>query len=73
MADQASTLIIACGAIAHELIAVTRANRLAQLVRSTDEFFISQAGQWLAVGVGSDRFAQTLKDGWRKINKLSGT
>ncbi len=50
-----------------------RANRLAQLVRSTDEFFISQAGQWLAVGVVSDRFAQTFKDGWSKLNKLSGT
>nr|WP_314873469.1 hypothetical protein [uncultured Pseudomonas sp.] len=50
-----------------------RANRLAQLVRSTDEFFVSQAGQWLAVGVVSDRFAQTFKDGWSKLNKLSGT
>ncbi|WP_063542882.1 hypothetical protein [Pseudomonas putida] len=43
-----------------------------QLCESTDAFFISQTGQWIAVGIVSDHFALTFKDGWSKLNKLSG-
>lgn len=43
-----------------------------QLCESTDAFFISQTGQWIAVGIVSDHFALTFKDGWSKLNTLSG-
>ncbi|MFJ9991617.1 hypothetical protein ACIQSO_12830 [Pseudomonas putida] len=46
---------------------------LPQLCETTDEFFISQSGQWQAVSIVSDRFVQTFKDGWSKLNRLSGT
>ncbi|MGW7775953.1 hypothetical protein ACTWM0_23815 [Pseudomonas machongensis] len=46
---------------------------LPQLCETTDEFFVSQSGQWQAVSIVSDRFVQTFKDGWSKLNRLSGT
>ncbi len=49
-----------------------RKNRLAQLVRSVDEFFIRQTAQWHAVTIVSDRFNKSFADGWSKLNKLSG-
>lgn len=49
-----------------------RKNRLAQLIRSVDEFFIRQAAQWHAVTTVSDRFNKSFADGWSKLNKLSG-
>ena len=52
---------------------VLRANRLRQLRESTDAFFIGQAGQWHAVGIVCERFTQTFKEGWSKLNTLSGT
>lgn len=53
--------------------ATLRRNRLQQIVRATDEFFVTQTAEWLAVGLVSDRFAQTFNQGWSKLNKLSGT
>ncbi|HGM5582665.1 TPA: hypothetical protein ACKP22_004386 [Pseudomonas putida] len=50
----------------------TRDYLFSQLCESTDAFFISQAGQWLAVGIVSDHFTLTFKDGWSKLNTLSG-
>ncbi|MDH0647770.1 hypothetical protein N5D48_16210 [Pseudomonas sp. GD03858] len=49
-----------------------RRNRLAQLVSATDQFFVTQAAEWLAVGAVSQAFAQVFNDGWSKLNKLSG-
>jgi len=49
-----------------------RRNRLAQLVRSVDEFFIRQSAQWNAVTIVSGRFNKSFADGWSKLNKLSG-
>jgi len=50
-----------------------RKNRLARLIESTDEFFITQAGEWNAVTIVSDKFTQNFADGWSKLNNLSGT
>ncbi|WP_194788759.1 tyrosyl-tRNA deacylase [Pseudomonas sp. UFMG81] len=50
-----------------------RRNRLAQLVLSTDQFFVTQAAEWLAVGAISADFVQVFNDGWSKLNSLSGT
>ncbi len=52
---------------------VIRKNRFAQLVRSVDEFFVRQAGQWHAVAVVCDRFNRSFSEGWTKLNKLNGT
>jgi hypothetical protein len=52
--------------------AVLRTNRLKGIVTSTDQFFITQAAEWLAVGVVSERFAQMFNEGWSTLNKLSG-
>lgn len=49
-----------------------RKSRLEAIRLSTDEFFVSQAAEWLAVGVVSERFVQLFNDGWSKLNKLSG-
>jgi hypothetical protein len=49
-----------------------RKNRLAQVVRSVDEFFIRQTAEWRAVSLVSDRFVQAFSEGWSKLNKLSG-
>lgn len=49
-----------------------RTHRLTRLSQATDEFFIEQAGQWLAVGKVSAIFADTFKDGWSKLNQLNG-
>ncbi|AZL68349.1 MULTISPECIES: coiled-coil domain-containing protein [Pseudomonas] len=50
-----------------------RRNRLAQLVLATDQFFVTQAAEWLAVSAVSEDFVQVFNDGWSKLNKLSGT
>ncbi|TFF38615.1 tyrosyl-tRNA deacylase [Pseudomonas sp. RIT623] len=50
-----------------------RRNRLNQLIATTDRFFVTQAGQWHAVGAVSAEFAQIFNDGWSKLNKLSGS
>ncbi|WP_421400293.1 tyrosyl-tRNA deacylase [Agrobacterium fabrum] len=52
---------------------VIRKNRFAQLVRSVDEFFVRQTGQWHAVSVVCDRFNRSFAEGWTKLNKLNGT
>jgi len=49
-----------------------RKNRLAQLIKSIDEFFVRQTAQWYAVTIVSDKFNQSFADGWSKLNKLSG-
>ncbi|WP_454702168.1 tyrosyl-tRNA deacylase [Agrobacterium burrii] len=51
---------------------VIRKNRFAQLVRSVDEFFVRQTGQWHAVVIVCDRFSRSFADGWSKLNKLQG-
>lgn len=48
-------------------------SRLEQLLRSTDEFFIRQAGEWRAVGVVSDAFNRSFADGFSKLNGLQGS
>lgn len=53
-------------------VEVIRKNRLAQLVRSVDDFFIKQTAEWRAAGVVADRFSRSFADGWSKLNKLSG-
>lgn len=50
-----------------------RRNRLAQLVLATDQFFVTQAAEWLAVNAVSEDFVQVFNDGWSKLNTLSGT
>jgi hypothetical protein len=52
--------------------ATLRKNALANLIQSTDEFFITQAGQWHATHVVTDKFNRTFADGWSKLNKLNG-
>lgn len=53
--------------------AVLRENRLKNLRTTTDEFFVTQTAEWLAVGVVSDRFVDLFQNGWSKLNTLSGT
>ena len=53
--------------------AALRRNRLNQLIATTDRFFVTQSGQWHAVGAVSAEFAQIFNDGWSKLNKLSGS
>lgn len=45
---------------------------LERLLRSTDEFFIRQAGEWRAVGVVSEAFNNSFADGFTKLNGLAG-
>jgi hypothetical protein len=52
--------------------ATLRKNALANLVKSTDDFFINQTGQWSAAHVVADKFNKAFADGWSKLNKLSG-
>lgn len=49
-----------------------RANRLKELLKSVDVFFIKQAGEWSATHTVSDKFNQSFSSGWSKLNKLSG-
>lgn len=46
-------------------------NRLEHLLKKTDELFIEQAGQWLAVEKMANLFAGTFKQGWNRLNDLS--
>ncbi len=45
---------------------------LERIVRSTDEFFIRQTGEWRAVGVVSEAFNKSFTDGFTKLNGLQG-
>lgn len=49
-----------------------RKHRLEAIRLNTDEFFVTQAAEWLAVGMVSTRFAQLFNDGWSKLNRLAG-
>ena len=71
VADDAAHQIKAIDNVAE--LEVIRKNRLAQLVRSVNEFFVRQTAQWYAVGTVSDRFNRSFADGWSKLNKLQGT
>lgn len=44
-----------------------------KIKRITDDFFITQTAEWQAVEVVSTKFVDNFKDGWSKLNKLSGT
>ncbi len=44
-----------------------------RIKRNTNDFFITQTAEWQAVGIVSARFVDNFKDGWSKLNKLSGT
>lgn len=70
VADDAEHQIKAIDNVAE--LEVIRKNRLAQLVRSVNEFFVRQTGQWYAVATVSDRFNRSFADGWSKLNKLQG-
>ncbi len=50
-----------------------RERALAQVILSTDGFFIRQSGEWNAVTIVCDKFARNFADGWSKLNKLNGT
>lgn len=41
--------------------------------RNTNDFFVTQTAEWQAVEVVSAKFIDNFKDGWSKLNKLSGT
>jgi hypothetical protein len=43
-----------------------------RIKRNTDDFFITQAAQWEAAEVVSVKFVDNFKDGWSKLNRLSG-
>ena len=70
IADDAQHQISGIESVAE--LEVIRKNRFAQLVRSVDEFFVRQTGQWHAVVIVCDRFSRSFADGWSKLNKLSG-
>ncbi|MCZ7447922.1 tyrosyl-tRNA deacylase [Agrobacterium rhizogenes] len=70
VADDAQHQINAIDNVAE--LEVIRKNRLAQLVRSVNEFFVRQTAQWYAVVTVSDRFNRSFADGWSKLNKLQG-
>ncbi len=70
IADEADHQVTSIDNVAQ--LETIRKNRLAQLVRSVDEFFIRQSAQWNAVTIVSDRFNKSFADGWSKLNKLSG-
>lgn len=44
-----------------------------RIKRNTNDFFITQTAEWQAVGIVSAKFVDNFKDGWSKLNKLSGT
>lgn len=44
-----------------------------RIKRNTSDFFITQTAEWQAVGIVSAKFVDNFKDGWSKLNKLSGT
>lgn len=45
---------------------------LKNLLLSTDEFFIRQAGEWHATWFVAEKFNHCFDSGWSKLNKLSG-
>lgn len=44
-----------------------------RVIHNTDDFFVTQTAQWQAVEIVSAKFVDNFKDGWSKLNKLSGT
>lgn len=70
VADDAGHQVKAIDNVAE--LEVIRKNRLAQLVRSVNEFFVRQTAQWYAVGTVSERFNRSFADGWSKLNRLQG-
>ncbi|AIU88534.1 tyrosyl-tRNA deacylase [Pectobacterium odoriferum] len=44
-----------------------------RIKRNTNDFFITQTAEWQAVSIVSAKFVDNFKDGWSKLNKLSGT
>ncbi|MCP8898462.1 tyrosyl-tRNA deacylase [Gilvimarinus xylanilyticus] len=52
---------------------VAQRSRLsARIKRNTDDFFASQTAEWQAVEIVSGKFADNFKQGWSKLNKLTG-
>ena len=49
-----------------------RKHKRAMVIASTDEFFIEQTAQWLAVSHVCQVFAKNFEEGWSKLNTLSG-
>ncbi|PKH01047.1 tyrosyl-tRNA deacylase [Psychromonas sp. MB-3u-54] len=43
-----------------------------RIKRNTNDFFITQTAEWQAVEVVSAKFIDNFKDGWSKLNQLSG-
>lgn len=44
-----------------------------RIKRNTDDFFVTQTADWQAVEIVSAKFVDNFKEGWSKLNKLSGT
>jgi chromosome segregation ATPase len=44
-----------------------------RIKRNTNDFFVTQSAEWQAVEIVSAKFVDNFKDGWSKLNKLSGT
>lgn len=44
-----------------------------RIKRNTNDFFVTQTAEWQAVEIVSAKFVDNFKDGWSKLNKLSGT
>ena len=49
-----------------------RQHKREQVFAATDEFFIEQTAQWLAVARVCGIFAKTFESGWSKLNELNG-
>ncbi len=43
-----------------------------RIKRNTNNFFVTQVSEWQAVEIVSSKFMGNFKDGWSKLNKLSG-
>lgn len=44
-----------------------------RIKRNTNDFFVTQVAEWQAAEIVSAKFVGNFKDGWSKLNKLSGT
>jgi DNA repair exonuclease SbcCD ATPase subunit len=44
-----------------------------RLKRNTDDFFVTQSADWQAVEIVSAKFVDNFKEGWSKLDKMSGT
>jgi chromosome segregation ATPase len=43
-----------------------------RLLRSTNDFFVTQTAEWTAVQVVATKFVGNFNEGWSRLNKLSG-